>query len=73
MLDRLKDRERNTFEYSGVPIFVEADPESISGISFSIPDKDLNLPNTFCSFAYFDDLKRFIDCGQDWNLYLGKG
>jgi len=69
MLDRSADRQRNTFEYSRVSIFVEADPESISGISFSIPDKDLNLLNTFCSFAYFDDLKQFIDCGQDWELF----
>lgn len=69
MSDRSGDRKRNTFEYSGVSIFVEADPESISGISFSIPDKDLNLPSTFCSFAYFDDLKRFIDCGQDWGTF----
>ena len=64
-------RDRNTFVYRGISIFVEPNPESKSGLSFCIPDKDLDLPNTFCTFAYFDDLDRFIDCGRDWNVYSG--
>ena len=58
--DRQLIRQRNTFQHKGVDIIVEVDEESVSGISFLIPDKGLNLPNTFCSFAYFDDLDRFI-------------
>lgn len=70
--DRKVNRIRNTFHYRGYDIFVEVDTESCSGLSFSIPDKDINLPNTFCTFAYFDDLDRFIDCNRDWDVYMGK-
>lgn len=64
----MTDRERNTFNYVGVDVIVEADVESVSGISFLI--KDMTLPgNAFSSFAYFDDAKRFIDCGCDWDKF----
>lgn len=62
----LSDRERNTFQYNNVNIIVEADVESISGISFLIRDE--SIPgNAYSSFAYFDDVKRFVDCGCDWD------
>ena len=65
----MSDRERNTFQYSGVDIIVETDVESVSGISFLI--KDNSLPgNAYFSFAYFDDVKRFVDCGCDWDKML---
>lgn len=70
--DRALTRSRNTFVYKGFSIFVEVDPDSCSGLSFSIPDKDLKLSNTFCTFAYFDDLDRFIECDRDWDKYIGK-
>lgn len=73
ILDKASERKRNTFNYKGFDIFVEVDPESCSGLSFNIPDKDIKLPNTFCTFAYFDDLDRFIECGRDWDIYLGNG
>lgn len=71
IFDKANDRKRNTFSYKGFEIFVEVDQESCSGLSFSIPDKDIDLPNTFCTFAYFDDLDRFIECGRNWDIYLG--
>ena len=62
------DRERNTFQYRDVDIIVEADIESVSGISFLI--KDTTIPgNAFFAFAYFDDAKRFIACDCDWDRY----
>ena len=65
----MTDRERNTFQYNNVDIIVEADVESVSGISFLIKDK--SLPgNAYSSFAYFDDVKRFIDLGCDWNKMI---
>lgn len=65
----MTDRERNTFKYHDIDIIVEADMESVSGISFLI--KDNTLPgNAFFSFAYFDDTKRFIDCGCDWDTFI---
>lgn len=65
----MSDRERNTLQYSGVDIIVETDVESVSGISFLI--RDNSLPgNAYFSFAYFDDVKRFVDCGCDWDKML---
>lgn len=65
----MTDRERNTFKYNNIDVIVEADTESVSGISFLI--KDANLPgNAYSSFAYFDDVKRFIDLGCDWEKMI---
>ena len=65
----MSDRERNTFQYNNVDIIVESDTESVSGISFLI--RDMSLPgNAYSAFAYFDDVKRFVDCGCDWNKML---
>lgn len=62
----MTDRQRNTFQYNNTDIIVESDIESVSGISFLI--KDTSLPcNAYSSFAYFDDVKRFIDCGCNWD------
>ena len=65
-----ENRLRNTFKYRGYDIFVEYDPESVSNLSFSIPDR--SLPNSYFIFAYFDDLDRFITCGLDWEKFSGK-
>ena len=70
MPDRSKDRLRNTFKYKGYDIFVEYDPESVSNLSFSIPDR--SLPKSYFTFAYFDDVDRFISCGLDWNKFSNK-
>jgi hypothetical protein len=65
----MTDRERNTFQYKDVDIIVEADAESISGISFMI--RDTSLPGSaYFTFAYFDDVKRFIACDCDWDKML---
>ena len=65
----MTDRQRNTFQYNSVDIIVEPDIESVSGISFLI--KDFSLPgNSYSAFAYFDDVKRFVDCGCDWDKFL---
>ena len=62
----MSDRERNTLQYNNVDIIVESDIESVSGISFLIRDK--SLPGeAYSAFAYFDDIKKFIDCGCDWD------
>lgn len=62
----MTDRQRNTFQYNDVNVVVESDIESVSGISFLI--RDSSLPgNAYSAFAYFDDVKRFIDCGCDWD------
>ena len=62
----MTDRERNTFQYNNVNIIVVPDTESVSGISFLI--KDNSLPgNSYSAFAYFDDVKRFVDCGCNWD------
>jgi len=67
----MSDRERNTFKYKGYDITVETDIESVSGLSFLIPDR--NLPgHSYHTFAYFDDIDRFIKCGCDWDKFLGK-
>ena len=64
----MTDRERNTLQYKDVDVIVETDVESVSGLSFLI--KDDSLPgNAYSAFAYFDDVKRFIDCGCDWNKF----
>lgn len=64
----MTDRERNTLQYNNVDIIVEPDSESVSGISFLIRDK--SLPgNAYSSFAYFDDVKRFIDCDCNWDKF----
>lgn len=63
------DRRRNTFQYKDTDIIVESDIESVSGISFLV--KDPSLPgNSYSSFAYFDDTKRFIDCGCNWDKMI---
>lgn len=60
------DRQRNTFEYKNTQVSVEPDIESVSGISFLIPDS--SLPgNAYSAFAYFDDVQKFIECGCDWD------
>ena len=65
----MTDRERNTLVYNNVDVIVESDIESVSGISFLIRDK--SLPgNAYSSFAYFDDVDRFIKCGCDWNKFI---
>lgn len=67
----MTDRERNTFKYKGYDISVEADTESISGISFLMPDRSIPGQSYF-TFAYFDDVDRFIKCNCDWDKFLGK-
>jgi hypothetical protein len=65
----MTDRERNTLQYNNIDVIVEEDVESVSGISFLI--KDTSLPGkAFYSFAYFDDVKRFIDNGCDWDKMI---
>ena len=50
-------------------ISVEADIESVSGISFLIRNK--SLPGeSFYAFSYFDEAKKFIDLGCDWDKML---
>jgi len=62
----MTDRQRNTFQYNEVDVIVEADVESVSGISFLV--RDTKLPgNAYSSFAYYDDVRRFIDFGCDWD------
>ena len=62
----MSDRQRNTFQYNNIDIIVEPDIESVSGISFLI--KDTSLPGeSYSAFAYFDDIKRFIDCDCSWD------
>ena len=67
----MTDRDRNTFKYKGYDISVEVDPESISGISFLMPDRSIPGKSYF-TFAYFDDVDRFIKCNCDWDQFLGK-
>lgn len=68
----MTDRERNTFDYQNVAIIVEADAESVSGISFLVQDN--NLPGkAYSAFAYFDDVRRFIDCGCNWDKFTKGG
>lgn len=65
----MSDRERNTLQYKDIDIIVESDIESVSGISFLI--KDLSLPgNAYSAFAYFDDVRRFVDCGCNWDKMI---
>ena len=62
----MTDRERNTIQYNGTDIIAVADCESVTGISFLI--KENSLPgNAYSAFAYFDDVKKFIDFGCDWD------
>ena len=65
----MSDRQRNTFQYNNTNVIVEPDIESVSGISFLIRDKSLPH-NAYSTFAYFDDAKKFIDCGCDWDAFL---
>ena len=68
----MSDRQRNTFQYNNVNIIVESDIESVSGISFLI--KDGSLPGeSYSAVAYFDDTKKFIDCGCNWDKFLNGG
>ena len=65
----MTDRERNTIQYAGVDVIAVSDVESVSGISFLI--KDNSLPgNAYSAFAYFDDVKKFVDLGCDWNKMI---
>ena len=65
----MSDRERNTIQYKDISVIAEPDIESVSGISFLI--KDNSLPGeAYSSFAYFDDAKRFIDLGCDWDKFI---
>ena len=65
----MTDRQRNTFQYNNIDIIVEPDIESVSGISFLV--RDISLPGAaYSSFAYFDDVKQFIDCGCDWDVFV---
>ena len=65
----MTNRERNTFQYKEIDIIVEPDIESVSGISFLI--KDESIPgNAYSSFAYFDDAKKFIDIGCNWDKFI---
>lgn len=63
------DRDRNTFKYKGYDVTVEADSESVSGISFLLPNRELP-GKSFYAFAYFDDVEKFIKCNCDWDKYL---
>lgn len=65
----MTNRERNTFQYKETDVIVEPDAESVSGISFLI--KDDSIPgNAYYSFAYMDDVRRFIDVGCDWDKFI---
>ena len=65
----MTDRQRNTFQYNNINIIVEPDIESVSGISFLI--RDTSLPaESYSAFAYFDDVRKFIDCGSNWDKFL---
>lgn len=62
----MTDRQRNTFKYNNVDIIVEPDIESVSGISFLVKDESLAW-NAYSAFAYFDEVKKFIDFGCSWD------
>lgn len=65
----MTDRQRNTFQYGSTDIIVEPDIESVSGITFLVRDK--SLPGeAYSGFAYFDDIKRFIECGCNWDVFI---
>jgi len=64
----MSDRQRNTFQYKDVDISVESDIESVSGISFLIKNPQIR-GNSYFAFAYFDEAKKFINCGCDWQTY----
>ena len=68
-MQAMTDRQRNTFQYNQVDIIVEADIESVSGISFLVRDE--SLPGeAYSAFAYYDDVKKFIDCNRNWSEFL---
>ena len=67
----MTDRQRNTFPYNNVSIIVEPDIESVSGISFLVRDKSMK-GEAYSAFAYFDDVKKFIDCGCNWDRFMGR-
>ena len=46
----MTDRERNTFKYKGYDVTVEVDTESVSGISFLIPNRE-HPGRSFYAFA----------------------
>lgn len=56
----MTNRQRNTINYKGIDIIAEKDVESISGISFLIRDTSMS-GNSFYSFAYYDEAKKFVD------------
>ena len=65
----MSDRQRNTFQYKDIDIIVEPDIESVSGISFLIKDNSIR-GNSYFTFAYFDNVKDFINKGCNWDLYV---
>ena len=65
----MTDRDRNTFKYKGYDVTVEADSESVSGISFLVPNRELP-GRSFYAFSYFDGVEKFIKCNCDWDTYL---
>ena len=65
----MTDRQRNTFQYASIDIAVVPDIESVSGISFLIKDNSI-AGEAYSSFAYFDDAKRFIDLGCNWDKFV---
>lgn len=67
----MTDRERNTFKYKGYDVTVERDEESVSGISFLVPNRELP-GKSYYAFAYFDEIDKFILCGCNWDKFLGK-
>lgn len=66
----MSDEKRNTFKYKGYDISVVPDEESVSGLSFKIPDR--SFPKSYFTFAYFDDIDKFIKVGCDWDKFLGR-
>ena len=66
---KMTDRQRNTFQYNSVNVIVEPDIESVSGISFLIKDDSISW-DAYSAFAYFDEVKKFIDCGCSWDKML---
>ena len=65
----MTDRERNTFKYKGYDVTVEVDTESVSGLSFLMPNRECP-GKSFYAFAYFDNVDKFIRCNCNWDVYL---
>ena len=58
---------RNTFKYRGYDVTVKYSPYTPSHLEFLIPDR--SQPNTYFSFAYFDEIDDLIAVGLDWDKY----